>query len=313
MILICASCATRYYADDASIGPEGRSVRCAACGHTWFVGGQLVLGGEEAAPLAHFVDAPAGAGSREAMETVRQAARNSLSAAAQVRQRRAERQRRERARAALIAWAGSGGALVAGLLAAIALRQDVARAWPQTASAYAAIGLPVNVTGLEFADIQVDKDAEGAAPALVVRGAVRNIGPTRRAPPVLRFSLRDEEGEEMVSWLAPLEGRPIAPGGARPFRSRLESPPEGAADLEASFASAAEIAAFNAAAPAQSVPEPAEPAGEAPGSAEPAKHGSGHRPSGGPLEPLGGLLSPAEAADRPVEGLAPRLPAETRP
>lgn len=36
MILICPSCATRYYAADHTIGVEGRNVRCATCGHGWF-------------------------------------------------------------------------------------------------------------------------------------------------------------------------------------------------------------------------------------------------------------------------------------
>ena len=36
MILTCTHCSARYLIDPASIGEEGRRVRCAQCGHTWF-------------------------------------------------------------------------------------------------------------------------------------------------------------------------------------------------------------------------------------------------------------------------------------
>ncbi len=35
MILTCAQCKKRYMIEDESLGPEGRKVRCVACGHTW--------------------------------------------------------------------------------------------------------------------------------------------------------------------------------------------------------------------------------------------------------------------------------------
>src|SRR3989304_4383103 len=39
MLIVCPSCATSYMIDPASVGPGGRTVRCARCRTTWFAGG----------------------------------------------------------------------------------------------------------------------------------------------------------------------------------------------------------------------------------------------------------------------------------
>jgi predicted Zn finger-like uncharacterized protein len=35
MIVSCSVCSTRYLLEPATLGPKGRRVRCAQCGHSW--------------------------------------------------------------------------------------------------------------------------------------------------------------------------------------------------------------------------------------------------------------------------------------
>ncbi|WP_439486364.1 MJ0042-type zinc finger domain-containing protein [Blastomonas fulva] len=53
MIIACPACNTRYAVPDTAIGIDGRSVRCAKCGHSWFQHGpDVARPPEAAAPVA---------------------------------------------------------------------------------------------------------------------------------------------------------------------------------------------------------------------------------------------------------------------
>jgi predicted Zn finger-like uncharacterized protein len=247
MILTCTSCSTRYYADDAAIGPAGRTVRCAACGFSWFAEPHLELRTQTAAP-AHEVRAEAPAKeplTRERVERMRRASEQpgpAPSAAAKFRAQQAERMRRERMRAAVVVWGATGAALAASATGMVAFRQDVAELWPRSASAFAALGLDVNVYGLEFYDLAVERDFDGATPILVVSGEVRNIGRDDKMVPPVRISLRDTRSHEIFELVNAITDQPVAAGAAVPFQIRVENPPSDAVDLEATFASFSEMA-----------------------------------------------------------------------
>jgi predicted Zn finger-like uncharacterized protein len=189
MILTCTSCSTRYWADDAAIGAAGRTVRCAACGHSWFA----EPGGSDVAIEPEKIAKPEPL-TRERVERLRRAAEQpgpAPSAAAKFRAQQAERMRRERARAAIAAWGATGAAVAASMAGMVVFRQDVAEVWPNSATAYAAVGLDVNVYGLEFFDLAVQRENDGATPILLISGEVQNISREGKIVPPVRVTLRD--------------------------------------------------------------------------------------------------------------------------
>lgn len=264
MILTCTSCSTRYYADDAAIGPAGRTVRCAACGFSWFAEPQLELRAAEGPSMMRAPEEPAREPlTRERVERLRRAAEQpgpAPSAAAKFRQQQSDRMRRDRTRAAVMVWGATGAALAASATGMVAFRQDVAELWPRSASAFAALGLDVNVYGLKFYDLAVERDYSGATPVLVVSGEVRNIGRDDKLVPPVRVSLRDTNSHEVLDLVNAITDQPIAAGAAVPFQIRVENPPAEAVDLEATFASFGEMSM--AGGPAHVSPTQAAPQGE---------------------------------------------------
>jgi predicted Zn finger-like uncharacterized protein len=246
MILSCSSCSTRYYADDASIG-SGRTVRCAACGFSWFAEPQPQLELRQQAvgdDIQHEVRSRPEPLTRERVERLRRAAEQpgpAPSAAAKFRAQQAERMRRERSRAAVVAWGATGAAVAASAAGMVVFRQDVAELWPRSASAFAALGLDVNVYGLEFFDLAVERAFDGPTPILLVSGEVRNIGRDDKVIPPVRISLRDARSHEIFEIVSGIGDAPVTAGAATPFQIRVENPPADAVDLEATFASFAEL------------------------------------------------------------------------
>lgn len=300
MILTCTSCSTRYFADDAAIGAAGRTVRCAACGFSWFAEPQLELRTQADAPMARASEVPAQEPlTRERVERLRRASEQpgpAPSAAAKFRAQQAERMRRERARAAVVVWGATGAALAASATGMVAFRQDVAELWPRSASAFAALGLDVNVYGLEFYDLEVTRDFDGATPILLVSGEVRNIGRDDKLVPPVRISLRDTRSHEIFELVNIVSDTPVAAGAAVPFQIRVENPPADAVDLEATFANYSDVSM--AGGPAHVSPSTVE---------EPLVLDQ-------PLEPGQELFDPSAPPATtsqlgPVDGLAPRFTA----
>ena len=180
MILVCPSCDTRYYAEDSSIGKEGRRVRCATCGHAW----HAKLAEEGDATVA-----PEDTGlTREQVERLRQTAQaNSRARAgphAEFRAREHAKRKRAKGRAVTIAWGASAIVFVALLGAAVLFRNEVAEAFPRAASIYRLVGLEVNRFGLVLENVNAKRSFDGTTPVLTRDGfGGEHVGRAAGYPP----------------------------------------------------------------------------------------------------------------------------------
>ena len=210
MILTCPSCDTQYFADDSTIGDSGRSVKCAACGHTWHVHADGVLPPEPAAAIA--------GGAHEAY-----------------RLRLRERRQRQSNTAAVLAWLTTAIIFVALAISAVLFRNQVVSFWPESAKAYKLVGLDVNRFGLDFGEIDARRTFEGTVPTLVISGTVHNVSDEEQRGSDVRIGLRDERGTEVANLIAKLDVDALSPGQTARFQTRLENPPVDSIDLELSF------------------------------------------------------------------------------
>jgi predicted Zn finger-like uncharacterized protein len=279
MILACPSCATRYFTDDGAVGDTGRTVRCAACGHSWFVAPD----GETAeAPPSPEPAKPKG----PTRADVERARRAEVRPHEQMRARIQARGRRAAVAGVAKAWIGVGALFAAGLGVCIVNRASIVEAWPKSASAYAMVGLKVNAFGLDFFEVKAARTYRGLTPVLMVEGEVRNVGKRARNAPAVRVALRDKKGKEIYHWDATIDALTIKPGEAAPFKASLGNPPPGAYAVVLTFAdvenspegaptlSAVEESAHPEAAPAAPPVAPGEgPLEGAPSDAHPDLHG----------------------------------------
>ncbi|MDP8916256.1 MAG: DUF3426 domain-containing protein [Pseudomonadota bacterium] len=226
MILTCPECATRYFVPDDSVGSTGRTVRCANCGTSWRAEPETPLDlTPEAATPAHEGEAPVEPSPGLTGEDLPRAFRQRISA-----QRRAKK-----AVTASAVWAAAGLVVIGLLTLLIVGRETVARAWPHTASVYAAVGLPVNLVGLAIEEQQAALGYEDGRPAVLVTGALRNVSGEPVTAPPLRITLLDGEDNTIGVKVSRITNAQVPAGETRRFAVRLQDPPESVANVEIGF------------------------------------------------------------------------------
>ncbi|MBW8305130.1 MAG: zinc-ribbon domain-containing protein, partial [Brevundimonas sp.] len=220
MILTCPSCATSYFTPDEAIGPGGRTVRCKTCKHTW----RATL--EEPLELSA---SPPGVEASNAVRREEPAGPESLAETSapelpRAFRARAEQQRRlRRAAAHGVVWAGIASGFAALLASAWLFRVEVVELAPRAAAAYAAVGLTVNPTGLEFEAVSA-RAAPNDPGMVLISGALRNVRDEERIAPPVRVALLDRQGAEIGHAVVRIDAAPVLPGKVQGFAAMIPDP-----------------------------------------------------------------------------------------
>ena len=246
MILTCPSCRTRYQADGAHFHSPGRNVRCAKCGEVWFQSAPEPESQTEPEPVmapvmpettAHAVDriisdfSDAGAVNVGAAES-----------SEEVLPRAFPRQERSWGVRLVQSVGWLAFFILVGAIgwSVIEYRQTIASLWPQSASFYALVGMPVNVRGIAITNVAYKQEYEDGQPVLSVTGKVVNISNKEQAVPEIRVVLMDDAKHELYQWKFDTGIPTLKPGSESAFVTRLSSPPAEARNLDVQFAEAGE-------------------------------------------------------------------------
>jgi predicted Zn finger-like uncharacterized protein len=164
-------------------------------------------------------------------------------AARRARQASIDRQNRRTPLQTLLSPATLIVVLLAILAIALQTRVAMVRNFPQTASLFAAIGLPVNLRGLIFENVKSSGEFVDGVTVMVVQGTIVNLTGKTLEVPRLRFALRSASGHEVYAWTALPTRTMLSPGEELPFRSRLASPPPDGRDVIVRFFNRRDIGA----------------------------------------------------------------------
>ncbi|GJM03759.1 MAG: hypothetical protein DHS20C08_22600 [Rhodomicrobium sp.] len=128
-------------------------------------------------------------------------------------------------------WAGYASAVLLFTVVMVFARDSVVRVAPAMASLYNAIGLPVNVRGIVFTNVQQRWRTVGDRIILQVEGEISNqTNSYKQLPPIIIGGL-SEDRREVFRWVAKVRDKPLLPGEKAPFITDIPAPPATAKHL----------------------------------------------------------------------------------
>ena len=262
MIITCPHCQTKYQVTYEAIGSAGRKVQCAHCHQAWQ---QAPVDSFETPPADALLDPMSEDALDEAMASearahaatvvpdtpradrrekdTRPSAERPADLAALRKQERAfsRRQHALAARLPLARFRRSARwvalLLLCGTVAVLYWgRVEVVRRFPAMAALYEAAGLPVNVVGLEFAEVETLRTLRDGKDVLSVSAQLVGVMPEPTPVPPVVVTLLDAHGAPVYEWSITPAVRDMMAGERSSFNTQLDLPPDRATQVRLSFA-----------------------------------------------------------------------------
>ncbi|MHA6688968.1 DUF3426 domain-containing protein [Devosia sp. A449] len=267
MIITCPHCQTKYQVTYEAIGSAGRKVQCAQCRQAWKqrpVAPETPPTPEQQAAfdsitedaldevmMAEERSATTDGAARQALEQANAATQQQSTSAdaALMRKRQKAFSQRQNAMAAELPLARlrrSVRVLAVLLLGAILIvgyfgRTQVVERFPELAGVYEAIGLGVNVVGLEFSNVSTLRTLRDGKDVLIVSAQIVGLMPEPVMVPAVVVTLIDAQGRGVYEWSVTPSVRDLMAGERSTFDTQLTLPPGDAARVRLSFAGGQEM------------------------------------------------------------------------
>lgn len=303
MIITCPHCQTKYQVTYEAIGSAGRKVQCAHCQEAWQQDPlapdlppptpeakqafeAMAEDGLDEALVAEEKSVAADLARRVAKEAAKDEDSRRQSDAGRIdpavirtRQRAFKRRHNailaEQPLARLRRAARVVGALALSAVLATAYfgRVQLVQRYPAMAGVYEAVGLGVNVIGLDFSNVTTLRTLRDGKEVLIVSAQIVGLMPEPAPVPAVVVTLIDTNGHGVYEWSVTPSVRDLMAGERATFDTQLTLPPGDAARVRLSFAGGSSIRESTEQPAAQAQPAEHAPAAEASEPPAEAEHG----------------------------------------
>ncbi len=269
MILTCPECSARYVVDPKALLPNGRVVRCAKCKHSWkeTAPGQEIPVVDVVEEETQPAEPQSGTASPESGETPKNdqdAGENQDEDEFAIRRARRKKRPRPMPKGSnlpalqnhrhgnvLWGWYGLGAFIAIFISSFLIFQTTIMEIWPPSKKLYRTLGMEDHSVGpdndvagqeipweeqFKISDTKLSKTRNNQIVTLKVEGKIINLTDKTLTLPLLKISLRNDQGQIVREWTFKPSAATISEDGEVAFSTSLPGPPDDATSIRVTFA-----------------------------------------------------------------------------